>query len=90
MTILKLIKTYVYHHFSDYMAGLISRHERVMDKACMELKVSLDKPSPAFIKDVFEAQFLWHFEGPKPSKLFIDGGKEGSYAFCSEHGLFQY
>ena len=59
-----------------------------MDKSCMDLKASLDRPSPAFIKDVFDAQFLRHFEGPEPGKLFINGGEEGRYAFAVNVDFF--
>jgi hypothetical protein len=41
-TTVKPIKTFVYHHFPDYLAGIISQHEGVMDKACNNMMSSLN------------------------------------------------
>src|SRR6266436_317065 len=61
----KPIKTFVYHHFHDYLAGLLSRPdlEQLMDKSCDDLMESLNQPRPTFVGDVFEAEFLRTFEG---------------------------
>jgi hypothetical protein len=83
------IKTFVYHEFQDYLAGLLSRKdiEEVMDKACDDLKESLDD-RPEFVKGVFEAEFLHNFEGHEEGKLFIDRGDEGRYAFALNVDFF--
>jgi hypothetical protein len=41
---MKPIKPFVYHHFHDYLAGLLSRSnlEQLMDKACDDLMESLN------------------------------------------------
>jgi hypothetical protein len=86
--IVKLIKTFVYHHFHDYVAGLVSQHEAVMDKASNDLKASARLPPPSFVKDPFEAEFMRTFKGPDKKKLFVDGGDEGRYAFAANMDFF--
>src|SRR5882672_5568646 len=80
--IMKPIKPFIYHHFHDYLAGLLSRPdlEELMDKSCDNLMESMDKPAPSFVRDVFEAEFLRAFEGPKPGTLFVDRQGGGRYA----------
>jgi hypothetical protein len=38
--------------------------------------------------DVFEAQFMRTFEGPKPGNLFIKGGSKGKYVFAVNVDFF--
>ncbi|KAG2748521.1 hypothetical protein P692DRAFT_20734893, partial [Suillus brevipes Sb2] len=77
--LLRPMKTFIYHDFKDYLAGLLSRAdiEAAMDQACDDLQDSINSPHPAFMKNAFEAQFLRQFCGPQPSSLFIDRGEEG-------------
>jgi hypothetical protein len=84
------IKPFVYHHFHDYLAGLLSRPdlEQLMDKSCDNLMDSLDQPAPTYVGDVFEAEFLRRFEGPKPGTLFIDRQNGGRYAFSLNVDFF--
>ena len=86
----KPIKTFLYHYFHDYLAGLLSRPdlEQLMDKSCDQLMESLNKPLGTFIGDVFEADFLREFEGPKPRTLFIDRQGHGRYAFSLNIDFF--
>ena len=86
----KPIKPFVYHHFHDYLAGLLSRPdlEQLMDKACDDLLESLGEPIPTFVKDVFEAEYLRGFEGPKPGTLFVDRQGGGRYAFSLNVDFF--
>jgi hypothetical protein len=88
--IMKPIKPFVYHHFHDYLAGLLSRPdlEELMDKSCDDLMKSMDQPAPSFVKDVFEAEFLRAFEGPKPGTLFVDRQGSGHYAFSLNVDFF--
>jgi hypothetical protein len=83
------IKTFLYHHFHDYLAGLISRPdlEELMDKPCNDLLASIGSPPPRIIKDVWDANFFRTFEGPSWS-LFIDRGGEGQYAFTLNVDFF--
>jgi hypothetical protein len=85
----KPIKTFVYHHFADYLAGLLSRYdiEDAMDKACDNLKESSDYHSE-FVSNVFDAEFLRTFEGHEEGKLFVDGGSEGRYVFALNVDFF--
>ena len=78
------IKTFDYHHFFDYVAGLLSRAdlEALMDNACDQLRESLHGSRPTFVKNVFEAEFLRSFEGPQPGILFVDRGEQGRLAFA--------
>jgi len=86
---MKPIKPFVYHHFHDYLAGLLSRPdlEELMDKSCDNLK-SRDQPAASFIGDVFEAEFLRTFEGPKLGTLFVDWQGGGRYAFSLNVDFF--
>ncbi|KAG1794527.1 uncharacterized protein HD556DRAFT_1441028 [Suillus plorans] len=79
---LEPIKIFLYHHFHDYLAGLLSRPdlEVLMDRPCNDLLVSIGSP-PHIIKDVWDANFFCTFKGPSGQSLFIDRGTEGRYAF---------
>jgi hypothetical protein len=50
-------KTFVYHNFKDYLAGLLSCAdiEGVMDQACDDLQDSINVPHPLLMKHTFEA-----------------------------------
>jgi hypothetical protein len=89
-TTTKPIKPFVYHHFHDYLAGLLSRPdlEQLMDKSCDNLMESLGQPPPNFVGDVFQGQFLRTFEGPKLGTLFIDRQGGGRYAFSLNVDFF--
>jgi hypothetical protein len=86
----KPIKTYVYHHFFDYMAGLLSRQdiEEQMDKVCDDFKNSLGQPRPVYVRNIFEADFVRSFEGPEPGMLFVDRGSEGRFLFVVHVDFF--
>lgn len=79
----KPLKTFVYHSFHDYLAGLLSRPdlESVMDKACDDFMQSAHEPPPPYVADIFEAEFLKTFQGPRAGELFLDRGDEGRYGF---------
>lgn len=83
-------KTFVYHDFKDYLAGLLSRAdiEAAMDQACDDLQDSINSPNPPLVHDAFEAQFLRQFRGPEPGSLFIDRGEEGRYVFALHVDFF--
>lgn len=83
-------KTFTYHDFKDYLAGLLSRAdiEAVMDQACNDLQDTINSPHPPLVHNVFEAQFLREFGGPEPASLFIDRGEEGRYAFALHVDFF--
>jgi hypothetical protein len=87
---MKPIKPFVYHHFHDYLAGLLSRPdlEQAMDKSCDDLMESLDQPPPKFVRDIFEAEFLKTFDGPNPGTLFVDRQGGGRYAFSLNVDFF--
>jgi hypothetical protein len=83
-------KTFVYHSFHDYLGGLLARKdlEVLMDKACDDLKESVNGPSPEVITDVFEAEFLKSFEW-KDGTMFVDRkGVEGRFAFSLNIDFF--
>ncbi|KIK35400.1 hypothetical protein CY34DRAFT_96153, partial [Suillus luteus UH-Slu-Lm8-n1] len=86
---LEPIKTFVYHHFHDYLAGLLSRPEleAIMDSPCDKLLSSIGNAPPRVIKDVWDADFFRNFEGPTQS-LFIDRGSEGRFAFTLNVDFF--
>lgn len=80
------IKPFVYHHFSDYLAGLLSQHEEVMDKACDNVNHA---DTPVYVNNVFDADFIRSFQGPLPNTLFIQRpGNEGRYLFAMNIDFF--
>jgi hypothetical protein len=82
-------KIFLYHHFADYLAGLLSRHEAIMDKSCDDCIESLQLTNPTFISSVFDAEFVKSFEGPVPGTLFIQRpGNEGRYLFALNVDFF--
>ncbi|KAL4243705.1 hypothetical protein ABKN59_011906 [Abortiporus biennis] len=83
------IKTFTYHSFHNYLAGLLTNPnaERVMDAACDNLMSTLSQ-SPLVTSDVLEAEYLHSFEGPIPNCLFIDRGTEGRYTFSLNVDFF--
>lgn len=85
----KPIKPFVYHHFHDYLANLLSRKdlELMMDNSCDELMETVDKP-PDFARDVWDAEFVRTFKGPKSRRLFVDRGSEGRYLFALNIDFF--
>jgi hypothetical protein len=100
---LHLRKVFVYHHFHDYLARLLTRPdiENVMDVRCDQLRDSVaamdldpdsfctDHELQQFVKDIFEASFLKAFPGPSGTKLFMDRpGTEGRYAFTLNLDFF--
>ncbi len=87
-------KTFVYHHFHDYLAGLLSRKdiESLMDKSCDDLSSSIrsGQPAPKYVTDVFEAEFLRTFQGPIPGQLFVNRpNREGRYVFALSFDFFR-
>lgn len=87
------VKTYIYHHFHDYLAGLISRSsvEHTMDHFCDNIMASVNcnEPPPIFVSDVSEAEFVRTFKGPDGHRLFIDRpGDEGRYLFAFNFDFF--
>lgn len=83
------IKTFVYHHFHDYLAGLLARKdlEGMMDKACDDF-LETRHIDTDYIDDVFGGQFLKTFKGPDHKHLFLDRKKEGRYVFSLNVDFF--
>lgn len=82
-------KTFVYHDFKDYLAGLLSCAdiEGAMDQAYNDLQDSINAPC-LLLKHTFDAQFLCQFGGLEPGSHFIDRGDEGRYAFALHMDFF--
>lgn len=81
----KPLKPFVYQHFNDYLAGLLSdeRTERAMDLTCAEFMKNKDQ-SASYTSNMFEAAFMKDFYLDKDRRtLFLDcPGSEGRYAFA--------
>ena len=83
----KPLKTFVYPHFHDYLAGLLARAdlEDMMDSACDDLMSSIrrNEGPPDIVEDVLQAEFVRRFQGPDAKTLFVDrpNGK-GRYLFA--------
>lgn len=84
------LKTFVYHSFHDYLAGLLSRSdlETTMDQVCDDFMESRNQPNATFIKNAFDADFLKTFKGPDGERLFLDRGDEGRYIFTLNIDFF--
>ncbi|KIP01753.1 hypothetical protein PHLGIDRAFT_38447, partial [Phlebiopsis gigantea 11061_1 CR5-6] len=80
------LKPFVYQHFHDYVAGLLTQPEieAAMDRTCDEFSQAKQYPPPSHVKNPFEAQFLRDFYYDKSSNaLFLDRPRdEGRYAFA--------
>ena len=82
-------RIFLYHHFADHLAGLLSQHEAEMDKSCNESVESMQRPPLTFVKDFFDAEFISTFEGPIPGTLFVQRpGTEGRYLFALNVDFF--
>lgn len=88
----KPIKTYVYHSFHDYLAGILSRKdlEDMMDDSCDDLMASIQGEHPNdHVTDAFQADFIRTFEGPQAGRLFVDRPQnEGRYLFAFNFDFF--
>ena len=86
------IKPYVYHHFHDFVAGLLSRSEieALIDAPCDRLMDSVSNrcSPPSSSQDIWDGEFLRSFEGPSPGTLFIDRKGEGRLAFSLNVDFF--
>ncbi|KAG2059149.1 hypothetical protein BDR06DRAFT_968137 [Suillus hirtellus] len=72
------IKTFLYHHFHNYLARLLScpNLEALMDRPCDDLLASIGS-TLHIVKDVWDASFFRTFQGLSSQSLFIDRGNEG-------------
>ena len=61
---------FVYHHFADYIANLLSLHEQIMDDVVDDCFHDLG--TPALVRDVFDAEFVREFKGPDGKTLFVE------------------
>ena len=86
----KPIKPFVYHNFHDYLANLLSHSdlEFMMDKSCIEFMSTVNDKSPEFVRDIWDAEFLRSFKGPKSCHLFVDRASEGRYLFTININFF--
>ena len=82
----KPLKTFVYQHFHDYLAGLLSQPdvERAMDKACDDFAASVHQPPADYTRTVFDGKFFSTFyHDEAQNKLFlVRPNGEGRYAFA--------
>ncbi|KAI6119067.1 hypothetical protein EDD16DRAFT_1706959 [Pisolithus croceorrhizus] len=83
------IKSFIYHHFHDYVAALLARPrlENVMDKPCDRLVENLHC-QPSLFRDIWDGDFLQTFKGPDDEKLFADRGDEGRLIFSLNIDFF--
>ena len=82
----KPLKSFVYHHFHDYLAGLLSQPdaERAMDKACDDFTATAHQLPPDYTSNVFDGEFFRTFyHNKEEQQLFLDRPDgEGRYAFA--------
>jgi hypothetical protein len=83
-------KTFVYHSFHDFLAGILANpeFEKAMNGASEDFVESLKHPQPTFATSVFDAEFVKSFKGPDAHRLFLDGGMEGRYFFMLNVDFF--
>ena len=53
-----------------------------MDKSCDDLMSTINQELPKFARDVWDAEFIRTFKGPRSHRLFVDRGNEGRYLFA--------
>jgi len=84
------IKTFVYHHFHDYVASLLAKpgFEDLLDKPCDNLMQDLQGVAPSILKDVWDAEFLRTLQGPRAGTLFVDRQGEGRLLFSLNIDFF--
>ena len=86
------MKPYIYHHFHDFVAGLLSRAEidALIDAPCDRLMGSVmnHRSPPSSSQDIWDGEFLRSFEGPSSNTLFIDRKGEGHLAFSLNVDFF--
>lgn len=85
------IKTFVYHDFKDYLAGLLSRAdlERAMDDSCLAFVENVQKrnsTAPDTINDIFDGDFMRSFRAADQKTLFVNG--VGRYVFSFNVDFF--
>ena len=75
----KPIKPFVYHDFHDYLPNLLSHSdlEFMMDKSCNKFMSTVNDKLPEFVRDIWDAELLRSFKGPKSCHLFVDRASEG-------------
>ena len=86
----KPIKPFVYHHFHNYLANLLSRKdlELMMDKSCDNVMSMINQEPSEFARDIWDAEFVSSFKGPNSHRLFVDRGNEGQYLFSINIDFF--
>ena len=84
------IKSFVYHHFHDYVASLLAKpgFEDLLDKPCDNVMQDLQGVAPSILKDVWDAEFIRTFEGPHANTLFVDRQGEGRLLFSLNVDFF--
>lgn len=52
-----------------------------MDKLCNALLEELKQPPTAYVRDIWQADFLREMKGPNGKTLFVNRGSEGQFIF---------
>ena len=60
----------------------------MMDKSCDDLMSTINQEPPKFARDVWDAEFIRKFKGPRSHRLFVDRGNEGRYLFAINIDFF--
>ena len=60
----------------------------MMDKLCDELMTTINNKLPDFARDIWDAEFVRLFKGPKSHRLFVDRGSKGQYLFALNIDFF--
>ena len=85
-------KSFVYHHFQDYIAGLLAGpdFEELVNQPCDDLAHNLSQTTqtPPVIRDVWDAEYLRSFKGPEPDRLFVDWQGKTHLLFSLNVDLF--
>ena len=85
-------KSFIYHHFHDYVAGLLARpdFEELINQPCDDLAHNLSQTmqTPPVIRDMWDAEYLHSFKGPEPDRLFMDQQGETCLLFSLNVDFF--
>ena len=83
------IKPFVYHHFHNYLASLLSCKDLkfMMDNSCNVLMAVINDKPPDFVRDIWDAEFMRSFKGPHSHRL-LDRDSKGQYLFSLNVDFF--
>ena len=84
------IKSYLHHHFPDYLANLLSDPalEQLMDDSCNSVISNLKKSPPHLVTDILEALYVKNFCEPDGRPYYSSATGRSRYLFALHVDFF--